>query len=48
MIELEIRHVKAGQIKMEESAMKKEIVFIDEDTLTPEEWEELTDEQAEE
>ena len=28
--------------------MKKEIVFIDEDTLTPEEWEELTDEQTEE
>ena len=28
--------------------MKKEIIFIDEDTLTPEEWEELTDEQTEE
>lgn len=28
--------------------MKKEIIFIDEDTLTPEEWEEIDDEQAEE
>ena len=28
--------------------MKKEIVFIDDETLTPEEWEELTDEQTEE
>ena len=28
--------------------MKKEIIFIDDETLTPEEWEELTDEQTEE
>jgi hypothetical protein len=28
--------------------MKKEIVFVDEDTLTPEEWEVITDEQTEE
>lgn len=28
--------------------MKKEIVFVDEDTLTPEEWEGITDEQTEE
>ena len=33
---------------MEGYEMKKEIVFIDEDTLTPEEWEELTCEQTEE
>ncbi len=26
--------------------MGKEIVFIDEETLTPEEWEELADEQT--
>ena len=28
--------------------MKTEIVFIDEDTLTPEEWEAIADEPAEE
>jgi len=28
--------------------MKKEIIFIDEDTLTPEEWEVIADEQADE
>ena len=28
--------------------MKKEIVFIDEDTLTPEEWEAIDDEQTDE
>ena len=28
--------------------MKKEIVFIDDETLTPEEWEMIADEQAEE
>ncbi len=28
--------------------MKKEIIFIDEDTLTPEEWEAIADEQTEE
>ena len=28
--------------------MKKEIVFIDDETLTPEEWEVLMNEQAEE
>lgn len=28
--------------------MKKEIIFIDEDTLTPEEWEAIGDEQTEE
>ena len=28
--------------------MKKEIIFIDEETLTPEEWEEMLDEQTEE
>ena len=28
--------------------MKKEIIFIDEDTLTPEEWEEIDDEQTDE
>lgn len=27
---------------------EKEIVFVDEDTLTPEEWEGITDEQTEE
>ena len=27
--------------------MKKEIIFIDEDTLTPEEWEAIADEQTE-
>lgn len=31
-----------------EYPMKKEIVFVDEDTLTPEEWEVITDEQTEE
>jgi len=28
--------------------MKEEIIFIDEDTLTPEEWEEIDDEQTDE
>ena len=28
--------------------MKKEIIFIDEGTLTPEEWEAIADEQTEE
>lgn len=28
--------------------MKKEIVFIDDETLTPEEWEAIADEQTEE
>lgn len=28
--------------------MKKEIIFIDEDTLTQEEWEAIADEQTEE
>lgn len=28
--------------------LKNEIIFIDEDTLTPEEWEEIADEQTEE
>ena len=28
--------------------MKREIIFIDEDTLTQEEWEEIADEQTEE
>lgn len=28
--------------------MSKEIVFIDEETLTPEEWEEIDNEQTEE
>jgi len=28
--------------------MKKEIIFIDEDTLTPEEWEAIDDEQTDE
>jgi len=28
--------------------MKKEIIFIDEDTLTPEEWEVIDDEQTDE
>ena len=28
--------------------MKREIIFIDEDTLTPEEWEAIADEQTEE
>lgn len=30
------------------SLMNNEIVFIDEDTLTPDEWEAISDEQAEE
>lgn len=28
--------------------MSKEIIFIDEETLTPEEWEEIDNEQTEE
>ncbi len=28
--------------------MKKEIIFIDDETLTPEEWEAIADEQTEE
>ena len=28
--------------------MKKEIIFVDEETLTPEEWEVIADEQTEE
>lgn len=30
------------------AASKTEIIFIDEDTLTPEEWEAIADEQTEE
>ncbi len=28
--------------------MKKEIIFIDDETLTPEEWEDIANEQTEE
>ncbi len=28
--------------------MRREIIFVDEDTLTPEEWEAIADEQTEE